>query len=66
MDAPGLANRDPLESADRDYLFHPSVETTKVIGKNNTHIPKNLLRSCFSDPLLGGFCAVNIAHMHSI
>ena len=25
MDAPGLANRDPLESADRDYLFHPST-----------------------------------------
>ena len=25
MTAPGLANRDPLESADRDHLFHPST-----------------------------------------
>ena len=42
MDAPGLTNRDPLESADRDYLFHPS---THMAGHARGETPARIIES---------------------
>ena len=42
MTAPGLANRDPLESADRDHLFHPS---THMAGHARGETPARIIDS---------------------
>ena len=42
MTAPGLANRDPLESLDRDNLFHPS---THMAGHARGETPARIIDS---------------------